>query len=153
MDVEYIRLFYDIHSENITGHLFRGYTVVGSKTSEESPRDIKDYSGMKRPIWFVFSGMGSQWPGMGMSRNFSTIIKKKKTIYWLNNSKNNEFYRSSLIGESLMKFPIFAKAIQKCDAVLKPRGVDIVDIITNKNKKTFDNILNSFVGIAAVQVK
>jgi fatty acid synthase len=21
--------------------------------------------GTKRPIWFVFSGMGSQWPGMG----------------------------------------------------------------------------------------
>lgn len=52
-----------------------------------------------------------------------------------------------------MKFPIFTKAIQKCDAVLKPHGVDIVDIITNKDKKIFDNILNSFVGIAAIQVK
>lgn len=52
-----------------------------------------------------------------------------------------------------MKFPIFAKAIQKCDAILKPHGVDIVDIITNKDKKTFDNILNSFVGIAAIQVE
>ena len=52
-----------------------------------------------------------------------------------------------------MKFPIFAKAIQKCDAILKPHGVDIVDIITNKDEKTFDNILNSFVGIAAIQVR
>lgn len=52
-----------------------------------------------------------------------------------------------------MRFPIFAKAIQKCDAVLKPHGIDIVNIITSKDKKTFDNILNSFVGIAVIQVK
>lgn len=51
-----------------------------------------------------------------------------------------------------MRFPIFAKAIHKCDKVLKPHGIDIIDIITNKDKKIFDNILNSFVGIAAIQV-
>ncbi|XP_076226839.1 fatty acid synthase [Nomia melanderi] len=119
VDVEYIRLLHDIYAENIAGHLSRGYTIVGSKVSKEPLREIKEYSGIKRPIWFVFSGMGSQWPGMG---------------------------------ESLMKFPIFAKAIQKCDAALKPFGVDIIDIITNKDKKTFDNILNSFVGIAAIQI-
>lgn len=51
-----------------------------------------------------------------------------------------------------MRFPVFAKAIEKCDAVLRPRGVDIINILTNKDKSTFDNILHSFVGIAAVQV-
>ena len=25
------------------------------------------YPGNKRPVWFVFTGMGSQWPGMGKS--------------------------------------------------------------------------------------
>ncbi|OAD57941.1 Fatty acid synthase [Eufriesea mexicana] len=119
VDVEYIGLLHNIHAENIIGHLFRGYTVVGCKTSEKPPREIQEYSGFKKPIWFVFSGMGSQWTGMG---------------------------------EALMKFPIFVKAIQKCDAVLKPYGINIIDIITSKNKKTFDNILNSFVGIAAIQV-
>lgn len=52
-----------------------------------------------------------------------------------------------------MAFPVFATAIYECDAALKPYGVDIIDIITNKDKKIFDNILNSFVGIAAIQVK
>ena len=51
-----------------------------------------------------------------------------------------------------MRLPIFAEAIKKCDAVLKPYGVDIVEIITSKDKTIFDNILNSFVGIAAIQV-
>lgn len=73
----------------------------------------------KRPVWFIFSGMGSQWLGMGLD---------------------------------LMKFPIFADAIEKCDLILKPLGVDLKNILTSLNEKLFDNILNSFVGIAAIQV-
>lgn len=82
-------------------------------------RNIDHYPGGKRPIWYVFSGMGSQWAGMGTA---------------------------------LLRFPVFANAIQKCNEVLKFRGVDIYDILTNTNKSTFDNILHSFVGIAAVQI-
>lgn len=119
VDVEFVRLLHEIHAEDIPGNLFRGYTLVGSKVFEKPPREIQRDPGMKRPVWFVFSGMGSQWPGMG---------------------------------KSLMRFPIFAKAIQKCNATLKPFGVDIIDIITNNDKKIFDKILNSFVGIAAVQI-
>lgn len=51
-----------------------------------------------------------------------------------------------------MKLPVFAEAIKKCDAVLKPRGVDIYRIITEKDPKMFDHIVHSFVGIAAIQV-
>ncbi|KAL6430383.1 hypothetical protein ACFW04_007806 [Cataglyphis niger] len=119
IDVEYIRLLHDIHIDDIQGHLYRGYTIVGSKTAEQPTRQVENYLGTKRPIWFVFSGMGSQWPGMGID---------------------------------LMRFPIFAKAIQKCDDILRPRGVDIINILTNKDKSIFDNILNSFVGIAAIQI-
>lgn len=51
-----------------------------------------------------------------------------------------------------MRFPIFAKAIEKCDAVLKPHKINIYDILTKKDNSVLDNILHSFVGIAAVQV-
>ncbi|EZA57700.1 Fatty acid synthase [Ooceraea biroi] len=118
-DVEYVRLLHDIHADDIQGHLYRGHTIIGSKTAEKPIRQIDNFSGTTRPIWFVFSGMGSQWPGMGIE---------------------------------LMRFPVFAQAIQKCDAVLRPRGVDLMNILTNKDKSMFDNILNSFVGIAAVQI-
>ncbi|XP_029343545.1 fatty acid synthase [Acyrthosiphon pisum] len=56
------------------------------------------------------------------------------------------------MGTDLMKVPVFADAINKCDVILKPKGVDIKNILTSQNPKLFDNILNSFVGIAAVQI-
>lgn len=56
------------------------------------------------------------------------------------------------MGIQLLKIPIFAKAIEKCDAVLKPKGINIKHIITSLDSKMFDNILHSFVGISAIQV-
>lgn len=56
------------------------------------------------------------------------------------------------MGKDLMKIPVFAESIYKCHQTLKPKGVDLIRIITNNDPKTFDNILNSFVGIAAIQV-
>ncbi|KAL2737028.1 fatty acid synthase-like, partial [Vespula squamosa] len=86
IDVEFIRLLHDIHLKGTSGHLYRGYTITGFKTSDEKTREIENYSDTKKPILFVFSGIGSQWPGMG---------------------------------QALMRFTVFAKAIEKCDAVLK----------------------------------
>ncbi|XP_035722352.1 fatty acid synthase-like [Vespa mandarinia] len=119
VDVEFIRLFHDIHLKEISGHLYRGYTITGVRKSDKKIREIENYSNIKKPIWFVFSGLGSQWPGMG---------------------------------QALMRFPIFAKAIEKCDVVLKPRKLNIYEILTKKDNSMFDNILHSFVGIAAIQI-
>ncbi|XP_043506177.1 fatty acid synthase-like isoform X2 [Polistes fuscatus] len=51
-----------------------------------------------------------------------------------------------------MKIPIFAEAIKKCDVVLRPRGYDIVHIICDKNPTIYVNIINCFLGIAAIQI-
>uniref|UniRef100_A0A8D8UL46 Fatty acid synthase n=1 Tax=Cacopsylla melanoneura TaxID=428564 RepID=A0A8D8UL46_9HEMI len=118
LDVEFVRLFHDIHNEDIAGHVYRGYTIL-SKKPNNLVRSITHFSGETRPIWFVFSGMGSQWTGMGAD---------------------------------LMRIPAFAAAIEKCHNVLKPKGVDVKRIITENNPKIFDNIFNSFVGIAAIQI-
>lgn len=120
VDVEYIRLLHDIYAQVIPGHLYRGYTILeGNSESKKRIREIKHYPGAKRPIWFVFSGMGSQWPSMG---------------------------------NALLRFPIFAEAVRKCDTVLRPKNIDIYNILTNPDKSMFDNIMNSFLGIAAVQI-
>lgn len=74
----------------------------------------------KRQVWFVFSGMGSQWTGMG---------------------------------RDLLDLPPFKESIEKSANVLKPLGLDLYAIFNSNDKTVFDNVLNSFVGIAAIQVR
>ncbi|CAK1589941.1 unnamed protein product [Parnassius mnemosyne] len=121
VDVELIRLLHAIHNEDISGHVVRGYTLLGSEPEKSVilSRDIQYFSGVRRPVWFVYSGMGSQWAGMGTQ---------------------------------LMRIPVFAAAIQKCHKVLEPKGINLTKIITDPDPKIYDNILNSFIGIAAIQI-
>ncbi|XP_050438788.1 fatty acid synthase-like isoform X2 [Adelges cooleyi] len=115
---EYISLTQNIFSKMIPNHYHRSYAIYPNLNSEEIG-DAWDVTLKKRPIWFVFSGMGSQWPGMGAD---------------------------------LMRLPIFAESIRKSDVVLRSKGIDIIDIITTVQPSLFENILNSFVGIAAIQI-
>lgn len=53
---------------------------------------------------------------------------------------------------SLMQIDMFRATIYKLHEVLKPYGLDLITIVTSPDESTFDNILNSFVGIAAIQI-
>ncbi|XP_035731720.1 fatty acid synthase-like [Vespa mandarinia] len=121
-DNELGQLIYDVFNTPFHSSLFRGYTIFPELEKEEPEKAIEEIIPVPEKsyqIWFVFSGMGSQWTGMG---------------------------------KSLMKIPIFAQAIKKCDAILKPRGYDIERIICDNDPTIYDNIINSFLGIAAIQI-
>lgn len=75
--------------------------------------------GEPRPLWFVFSGMGSQWAGMG---------------------------------RTLLRLPAFARSVARCGAALRPHGVDLQHVLTEAPDAAFDDVVTSFVSIAAVQV-
>ncbi|KAI8441932.1 hypothetical protein MSG28_005604 [Choristoneura fumiferana] len=122
LDAELVRLWHAIHEEDIGGHVVRGYTLLrkdGTSNAKSLVRSMEYFSGVKRPVWFVYSGMGSQWAGMAAQ---------------------------------LMRLPIFAAAIHKCHKALEPLGVNLTKIVTDPDPKIYDNILHSFIGIAAVQV-
>ncbi|KAH9640519.1 hypothetical protein HF086_001568 [Spodoptera exigua] len=121
VDAELIRLLHAIHDDDIAGHVVRGFTLLGSTPTKSVSlaREIQYFSGVRRPVWFVYSGMGSQWAGMG---------------------------------KELMRIPVFAAAIEKCHKALEPKGINLTKIITDPDPKIYDNILNSFIGIAAVQI-
>ncbi|CAH0385876.1 unnamed protein product [Bemisia tabaci] len=118
LDVEYVKLFHEIYVDDIPGHIYRGYALM-TPNDDKITRSVQYYPGDERPIWFVFSGMGSQWPGMG---------------------------------RALLRIPIFSAAIERCQRILKPKGIDVLKIITDDDPKVFNNIVNSFVGIAAIQI-
>ncbi|CAH0713976.1 unnamed protein product, partial [Brenthis ino] len=122
VDPEELALLRNIHKSRIFGHLGRGYTILD--TNEEGKtislcKKSNYFDDVKRPLWFMYSGMGSQWAGMGTQ---------------------------------LMRIPVFAAAIERCRRALEPKGIDIVHIITSTEKTIFNNILHSFVGIAAIQI-
>ncbi|KYN50013.1 Fatty acid synthase, partial [Cyphomyrmex costatus] len=106
-------------ADNINGHPWRGYIILNS-SQQDSIKEIQNYEGVKKPVWFIFSALGSQWPG---------------------------------IGHSLLKFHVFAKTISKCEDILKPYNISVIDILTKMEKKICENALNTFLGIVAIQVK
>lgn len=117
-DPELNGLLYEISKEDILLHHFRGFSVKNGDKLDIEVDQVP--SGEKPPVWYVFSGMGSQWSGMG---------------------------------KTMMKFEVFEKSIKKSAEVLAPHGIDLLDTIMNGNDETFDNVLKSFVSIAAVQVR
>ena len=114
-DDELISMVQDIHAFNIPGHGYRGFQILG----ETNIREIDEFSGEEKPIWYVFSGMGSQWSGMG---------------------------------RSLLSIDTFQNSLRRCAAALKPEGVDLMNLILHGTNETFENVVNSFVSIAAIQV-
>lgn len=117
-DAEYLGLINEIHSKNIPLHYYRGYSVVANGTTTPV-REVIELVDDKRPIWYVYSGMGSQWASMA---------------------------------KDLMQLEVFSNSINRCADALRPEGLDLIEILTKSTEQTFDNILNSFVSIAAVQV-
>ncbi|XP_049868872.1 fatty acid synthase-like [Pectinophora gossypiella] len=122
IDPEELALLHNIHEKKIFGHMGRGFVILGENENQETislAERVQYYDDVKRPLWYVYSGMGSQWAGMGAQ---------------------------------LMSIPVFAAAIERLHKVLEPKGLDLIYIITSTDKKIFDNILHSFVGIAAIQI-
>lgn len=60
-DKEYLGLINEIHAKNIPLHFYRGFAVIGNG---ETHREVVKLSEENRPIWYIYSGMGSQWAGM-----------------------------------------------------------------------------------------
>lgn len=110
-----------VHAHNIPGHAFRGYRLLGEPSPQAPPlEEVQEVeSGEPRPLWFVFSGMGSQWAGMA---------------------------------RTLLRLPAFAHSVARCAAALRPHGVDLAHVLTDAPDSAFEDVVTSFVSIAAVQV-
>ncbi|EDW12340.1 fatty acid synthase [Drosophila mojavensis] len=56
------------------------------------------------------------------------------------------------MAKDLMQIEVFNKSIQHCAEVLNQMDFDLIEVLTRSTERTFDNMLYSFVSIAAVQV-
>lgn len=68
LDTEYVTLLNNVQTETIPANVYRGYGVFVHEEGQNAvcvTRETDRHSGLKRPLVWVFSGMGSQWVGMG----------------------------------------------------------------------------------------
>lgn len=70
LDAEFVGLIQNTQSNDIAGYLYRGYGLYESDPTGNAKclnREIQHYTGLKRPVVWIFTGMGSQWIEMGTS--------------------------------------------------------------------------------------
>ena len=57
------------------------------------------------------------------------------------------------MGRDLMGIEVFYNSIMKADALLKQYNINLYDLLMDGDKDCFEDTLNSFVGIVAIQVR
>ncbi|XP_021358822.1 fatty acid synthase-like [Mizuhopecten yessoensis] len=97
-------------------HKYRGFSVINT---ENTLQEIQSCDATDRPVWFVFTGMGAQWHGMG---------------------------------RQMMEIELFKKSILKSDAVLRPHGMYLYDLLMTGKETVYEDTLNCFVANAAIQI-
>ncbi|EHB09358.1 Fatty acid synthase [Heterocephalus glaber] len=63
-DLTFVSMLNDIMATSLSTMPFRGYAVLGV---EGGAQEVQQVPSSKRPLWFICSGMGTQWYGMGVS--------------------------------------------------------------------------------------
>jgi fatty acid synthase len=116
-DEEFFGIVNKIHSKTIPMHYQRGFAIFGP--DGKTVREICESKDEKRPLWYIYSGMGSQWASMA---------------------------------KDMMQVDAFKKSIYRCADALRTEGIDLLDILTKSDEARFENILESFTAITAVQV-
>lgn len=123
LDVEFLALLQSSQVQTNAGNVYRGYGIFSQdKVSGKAVlnhHDVQLFTSERRPIVWVYAGVGSQWLGMGTD---------------------------------LMRIPVFARTVEKCHDVLVPHGIDVKKIITSHDAKMFDNVMNTYIGVAAVEI-
>ncbi|XP_026523135.1 fatty acid synthase [Notechis scutatus] len=112
----YLSMLNDISGVSVSSMPYRGYTLIGS---ESDIKEVQMAQASGRPLWYICSGMGTQWKGMGLS---------------------------------LMKLDLFRQSILRSDEALKDTGLKVSDLLLSSDENTFNETVNAFVGLAAIQI-
>lgn len=123
LDAEYVGLLHNISPVSPSANTYRGFGIYRQVGVEENAQSVTQHS--------------QHYNGM------------KRSIAWIYSGMGSQWCE---MGSDLMKIPIFAEAIEKCHEILSAKNINLKNIITSSDPTMFDNILNSFVGIASIQI-
>ncbi|XP_044732162.1 fatty acid synthase-like [Chrysoperla carnea] len=83
VDVEHVRLYHGVYRKNIKNHDYRGYVLLQKSDPRNVGHATKFIKNLTTPaICYVFTGVGSQWAGMGIT--LMQIPKFAATMHKLN---------------------------------------------------------------------
>lgn len=123
LDAEFVALIHKTQSKDIAGHVYRGFGVFE-----------KGESGAKAKC---------------LARSTENFNATTRPVVWMFTGMGSQWCE---MGTKLMEIDMFRQSVEKSHKVLEPLGLDLISIITTTKKDIFDNIVHSFVGIAAIQV-
>ncbi|KAJ8980787.1 hypothetical protein NQ317_004788 [Molorchus minor] len=138
--------------------------IIASSRTQEGIEKIMETikSKPKDPEYYQLIHEAFSKPILGHLYRGYTILgaqePKQECEYHMGNKRQTWFVYSGMgsqwsgMASDLMKIEVFANSINKSARILAEKGVDLLNIITTSDKTIFDNILNSFVGIAAIQI-
>ncbi|XP_055698842.1 fatty acid synthase [Phlebotomus papatasi] len=123
LDAEFVGLLHSTQMDSVSGNVFRSYGLYR-----------KDPNGGN---------------AICLSREAQHYTGVKRPAVWVFSGMGSQWCE---MGTSLMNMPMFRKSIERCHEILKPKKLDLIGILTSTDPTTYDNILHSFVGIAAIQI-
>lgn len=56
------------------------------------------------------------------------------------------------MGKDLLNIEIFKRTFDQCAQALKPHNIDLYNVVTSDDPEVFDNVVNIYPAIAAIQV-
>lgn len=84
-----------------------------------------------------------------VKQHFTHLINsKKRPVVWSFNGIGSQWPG---MGQDLIKIPTFAASIEKLHKILSSKNFDLKKILIDKEMK-FENVLNSYVGIIAIEI-
>lgn len=121
LDAELVALIHKSQTTSMKSNHIRSYAIFEQNQTKSAICTNKEIvqNMEKRPLVFIFSGMGSQWLQMS---------------------------------DALMVIPIFRNTLEKCQKILEKEGYDLMAVLKSEKPETYDNALNCFVGITAIQI-
>ncbi len=125
MDVELIGLIHSTQSETDAKNTYRGYGIFRQDVAENSVN------------------------ATCVAKDVMRSTKKKHPVVWVFTGAGCQW---PTMGKCFLEIPIIRNAIEKCHKWLTSKGINLWEIITSSDPTTFDSILNSFVGIVAIQI-
>lgn len=123
LDAEHIALLQNSQIKTTSSNTYRGYGIFShNKSTDKANLDHSDI------------------------KHFNSV---KRPTVWVYSGIGSQWLQ---MGSDLMNIPVFAGTIERCHNILLTKGLNLKQIITTSNSTTFENVLNSYVGIVAIEI-